>query len=311
MIPPSAVIGWYQKDFLPRGPGVITVTGIQMRSWTWEVTGITYPNTAEVAFTQPFADGSVVNDVVRLVESDGEWRWFFGRTREFVDEQIARFSGSAPESAITSQSGSAATSPSSDAPSSPLQPLRVITAEELLGAVMYTDELPAGTGFSGKERTFPGSYYGPLFGAMDDDLGASWINVYISGPPDGMHTFLLQYAVFSSAEEAQAAFHSSALQSRLGQWPNGTASEFITITSSSAAPGIAWWGASSNPSLPMNPSSAKAGVAALSGNVIVFTNITQIALAPHPALAPDLNQVMQYAYDIAAGSILHIDRLRT
>src|SRR5699024_5746374 len=52
----------------------------------------TYPYTAEVSFTQPFADGSVATDVVRLVQDhNGEWRWFFGRSREFVDQQIARY----------------------------------------------------------------------------------------------------------------------------------------------------------------------------------------------------------------------------
>jgi hypothetical protein len=91
IIPESAVVGWYETDFAPRGPGAITVTGVQMVSWTWEVTGTTYPNTAEVAFQQPFADGTILTDVVRLVESEGAWRWFFGRNRAFVDEQIARY----------------------------------------------------------------------------------------------------------------------------------------------------------------------------------------------------------------------------
>lgn len=90
--PRAAVIGWYQNEFAPRGPGVATVTGVNFVSWTWAVTGQTYLYTAEVSFWQPFADGTVVEDVVRLVQDrDGEWRWFFGRSREFVDEQIARY----------------------------------------------------------------------------------------------------------------------------------------------------------------------------------------------------------------------------
>ncbi len=92
VVPRSAVIGRYQNDFLPLGPGVAQVTGIRFLEWTWEVTGETYPRTAEVSFTQPFANGSVANDVVRLVrDANGEWRWFFGRSREFVEEQIARY----------------------------------------------------------------------------------------------------------------------------------------------------------------------------------------------------------------------------
>lgn len=92
VVPRAAVIGWFQNEFAPRGPGVSTVTGVRFVSWTWSVTGQTYPYTAEVSFQQPFADGTVVDDVVRLVQDDkGEWRWFFGRSREFVDEQITRY----------------------------------------------------------------------------------------------------------------------------------------------------------------------------------------------------------------------------
>jgi hypothetical protein len=97
VIPRAAVLGWYEHEFAPRGPGVSTVTGVAFVSWTWPVTGVTYPATAEVAFEQPFADGSVVEDVVRLVRDDGgDWRWFFGRSREFVEERIARYVSAAP-----------------------------------------------------------------------------------------------------------------------------------------------------------------------------------------------------------------------
>jgi hypothetical protein len=71
-IPEAAVVGWYINEFAPNGPGVITVTGVEFMPWTWEVTGTTYPNTAVVSFQQPFANGTVVNEVVRLVESNGE-----------------------------------------------------------------------------------------------------------------------------------------------------------------------------------------------------------------------------------------------
>lgn len=95
VVPATAVIGWYTNEFAPQRAGVITVTGVEFTSWTWEVTGTTYPNTAVVYFQQPFADGSVIEEVVRLVESDGTWRWFFGRNREFVDAQILKY-GSRP-----------------------------------------------------------------------------------------------------------------------------------------------------------------------------------------------------------------------
>lgn len=91
IVPREAVVGWYTNDFASLGPDVITVRDVRFVAWTWEVTGTTYPNTAEVSYEQPFADGSVVADVVRLVEHDGAWGWFFGRSRAFVDEQIATY----------------------------------------------------------------------------------------------------------------------------------------------------------------------------------------------------------------------------
>jgi predicted metalloprotease len=62
------------------------------------VTGDTYQGAAEVSFRQPFEDGTVADDVGRLVpDAEGRWRWFFGRSREFVNEQIARYSPAGPE----------------------------------------------------------------------------------------------------------------------------------------------------------------------------------------------------------------------
>jgi hypothetical protein len=88
----SAVAGWYANEFAPRGPGAAQAIKVRFVDWTWLVTGTTYPETAEVTYVQDFADGSTVRDVVRLVRDEtGEWRWFFGRDRAFVDEQIARY----------------------------------------------------------------------------------------------------------------------------------------------------------------------------------------------------------------------------
>lgn len=105
VVPRAAVVGWYEETFADKRTAELTVTGVRFVAWSWPVTGQTYPNTAEVSFTQPFwEDGekTEVNDVIRLVKSDGGWRWFFGRSKEFVDEQIAKFaprppSGTLPE----------------------------------------------------------------------------------------------------------------------------------------------------------------------------------------------------------------------
>ena len=88
-VPFFAMQYWYENSFLPRGPQPIEVKGVQTVDWTWPVTGKIYPGTAEVAFLQHFSSGPDSDDVVRLVVESGEWRWFFGRSRDFIDEQIA------------------------------------------------------------------------------------------------------------------------------------------------------------------------------------------------------------------------------
>ena len=95
IIPKEAVVGWYETDFFPLQPQpIIEISGVEFVTWTWPVTGVSYRNTAEVSYIQPFGSGANVTyteEVVRLVEDDGDWHWFFGRSREFVDTQIARF----------------------------------------------------------------------------------------------------------------------------------------------------------------------------------------------------------------------------
>jgi uncharacterized protein len=92
IIPRSAAIGWYQNEFAPMGVSPAAITGVQFVKWTWAVNGVTYPYTAEVSFQQARADGTYLVDVVRLVQDQyGTWRWFFGRSAEFVAEQIARY----------------------------------------------------------------------------------------------------------------------------------------------------------------------------------------------------------------------------
>ncbi|MDP9472973.1 MAG: hypothetical protein M3Q71_20305, partial [Chloroflexota bacterium] len=115
VVPRAAVVGWYEADFAPLGPGVITVQSVQFEDWTWGVTGKRYRDTAVVAYTQPFADGSITEDVVRLVEHGGGWGWFFGRDRAFVDKQIERFGAQPTPTARTAQTGGVAgTDPDDD-----------------------------------------------------------------------------------------------------------------------------------------------------------------------------------------------------
>lgn len=107
-VPLYAVAYWYETTFLPSGPNVIEVTDWFITEWTWPVTGETYaayqteggaPVTAEVAYHQTFADGSTRDDTLHLVQQPtNEWRWFFGQSREFIDEQVAL----AEENGVTS-----------------------------------------------------------------------------------------------------------------------------------------------------------------------------------------------------------------
>lgn len=89
----ETVAYWYQNYFAVNGPHPATITGATLTDWIWPVTGRNYPGTAEIAYSQAFDNGTTVNDVVRLVQADdGTWRWFFGRSPEFV-RQIAQEAG--------------------------------------------------------------------------------------------------------------------------------------------------------------------------------------------------------------------------
>ena len=92
VVPRSVVIGWYESFFSDRETDELTVTEVVAEPWTWGVTGTTYEDAVTVRFVQPYTVGGVVTNVageVHLVPFDGEWVWFFGASRSFVDEQIA------------------------------------------------------------------------------------------------------------------------------------------------------------------------------------------------------------------------------
>jgi hypothetical protein len=92
IIPQEAVVGWYQHEFTHVGEPAPRAMKVRFISWTWPVTGKTYPETAEVVLRKQLADGTVIRDEIRLVKDyRGNWGWFFGRDRAFVEEQIARF----------------------------------------------------------------------------------------------------------------------------------------------------------------------------------------------------------------------------
>lgn len=91
IVPRHVVIRYFREVFQDRDPKPAVATGVTYKNWTWRVNSVTYPGTAEVSFRQEYGDGSVEQDVVRLVQHDNTWKWFFGRDRAWVDQQIQRF----------------------------------------------------------------------------------------------------------------------------------------------------------------------------------------------------------------------------
>ena len=96
VVPRAAAVGTFTKLYEITDAGKSEVTGVEIVEWTWAVTGQRYPEAAEVSFEQPYVENGqtkTLQDNMYLVDSGGEWRWFFGNSREFVDTAIAEFGG--------------------------------------------------------------------------------------------------------------------------------------------------------------------------------------------------------------------------
>ena len=92
--PRSAVVGWYEAFLSDRQAGEATITDVRAEPWTWGVTGVTYDDAVTVFYTQPYViDGTDtdVNGEVHVVPDADGWGWFFGASREFLDDQIAAY----------------------------------------------------------------------------------------------------------------------------------------------------------------------------------------------------------------------------
>lgn len=93
-VPFAAVACWYAERYgLPGEPQQTMVFGyevdtITFGSWTWAVTGQTYPAAAAVAYRETIGTIASTEEVptsMHLVEAGGQWRWFFGVTRTALD----------------------------------------------------------------------------------------------------------------------------------------------------------------------------------------------------------------------------------
>ena len=91
VVPFEAMACWYAERYgLPSEPLVTlvfdnAVDAISFAPWTWQVSGATYPNAAAVDYRQTvgtIAQSEEVATSFHLVEVDGQWRWFFGVSRD-------------------------------------------------------------------------------------------------------------------------------------------------------------------------------------------------------------------------------------
>jgi uncharacterized protein len=102
VVPAAVVVGWYDAAFAGKTTSELTVTGAEPVQWTWPVSGAVY-DAVRVSFVQPYwVDGERSDEpgVVHLAETpDGGWGWFFGGSRAFVDQQLARYVGAAQDAA--------------------------------------------------------------------------------------------------------------------------------------------------------------------------------------------------------------------
>ncbi len=95
IVPRAAAVGAFTDIYQQAQAGQAQIVGVQLVSWTWPVTGKSYPVAAKVDFVQPYVDPQKgeqwLHDSMFLVPSDGDWRWFFGSSKQFVDQTIAKY----------------------------------------------------------------------------------------------------------------------------------------------------------------------------------------------------------------------------
>ena len=95
VVPRAAAIGTFTDVYAEAQAGQAQITGVGMTRWRWGVTGVEYPYAARISFVQPFVDENNqqtwLEDEMYLVESGGEWRWFFGSSAEMVQQAVETY----------------------------------------------------------------------------------------------------------------------------------------------------------------------------------------------------------------------------
>lgn len=99
IVPRQAAIGAFTAAYGTYKVSDSKITDGRMTSYTWPVTGQTYPNAAEFDFQQVFTDPAtnkqqILSDQMYLAQApDGSWRWFFGNSPDMVRNAIATYGG--------------------------------------------------------------------------------------------------------------------------------------------------------------------------------------------------------------------------
>jgi predicted metalloprotease len=95
VIPRAAAVGAFTAIYDQYRVSDAKVTGVDIKDWTWGVTGQTYKDTAVVHFEQSYVDANgnnaTLKDDMPLVDVNGEWRWFFGSDEAFVKQMIEQY----------------------------------------------------------------------------------------------------------------------------------------------------------------------------------------------------------------------------
>jgi hypothetical protein len=95
VVPRVVAVNAFKELYDLAEAGRAQVTDVTMRPWTWPVTGKTYDTSAFVTYDLPYTENGedkTATGIMNLVKADdGEWRWFFGRDKEYVDTAIQIF----------------------------------------------------------------------------------------------------------------------------------------------------------------------------------------------------------------------------
>ncbi|MCC6314859.1 MAG: neutral zinc metallopeptidase [Thermomicrobiales bacterium] len=98
--PRSVALKLFEQIYAATNPGPATIEGVQLGAYTWPVNGKTYDDAAQVSYSQEFTDKNgqrqTLHTTMYLVPFQGRYRWFFGNSRAYIAEAIARYAPPPP-----------------------------------------------------------------------------------------------------------------------------------------------------------------------------------------------------------------------